>query len=412
MKKFIGQLNLFLLSSCLLILLVLHLHNLVYFPVTRGFDATAHIDYINLIKNQHRLPMPDEGWELYQPPLFYLIGSGLPNLKIVQFFGIGMWLVLIVASYYFSKQFYDHFFALLGAVLLGSVPVVIYMTLSIGNEFTANVLIMILLMVYLGFKNKSSVLTYGQVLIIGIIGGLALITKATALVAVGMITLDLILSQKFFNKSALMNAAVFVSVLVILAGWFYLRNLIFYHNPLIATDDFIPLSSFAQVIVPRTWVFLTDLTSFWQLDLFKSADHSLIGGTYFSFFFDSKNVLAPVQEFSKAGMILVTLSYPLALLSLIGMQKLWQNRDPIGRFLIGYAVLLLLAYVLYNFRIPLSSSVKGSFILSLALPYVFFVLAGFSRMPTLIKAVGPVYMLVYILVILRNFWILPWWTMV
>lgn len=45
-----------------------------------GFDSPAHLAYVRLILEQGRLPLADEGWEMYQPPLYYLLAAGLLRL--------------------------------------------------------------------------------------------------------------------------------------------------------------------------------------------------------------------------------------------------------------------------------------------------------------------------------------------
>ncbi|HVT18880.1 MAG TPA: tetratricopeptide repeat protein [Thermoanaerobaculia bacterium] len=45
-----------------------------------GFDADGHFDYVRVILERGRLPLADEGWEMYQPPLYYLMAAGLLRL--------------------------------------------------------------------------------------------------------------------------------------------------------------------------------------------------------------------------------------------------------------------------------------------------------------------------------------------
>ena len=49
---------------------------LMHTPVgVRSHDFTGHLEYTKIIVNQHRLPFPNEGWQTYHPPLYYLIDS-------------------------------------------------------------------------------------------------------------------------------------------------------------------------------------------------------------------------------------------------------------------------------------------------------------------------------------------------
>src|SRR6266700_1866297 len=38
-------------------------------------DAKGHIEHTRILFYQHRLALPREGWETYQPPLYYLINT-------------------------------------------------------------------------------------------------------------------------------------------------------------------------------------------------------------------------------------------------------------------------------------------------------------------------------------------------
>src|SRR3990170_4348676 len=94
----------FLFFTAFISLLILQLHNLSLFPPTKGFDAGGHIEYINLLKSERRVPLANEGWELYQPPLYYFISTFLPNLKAVQWLGLVSWLALTISGYLVFRQ--------------------------------------------------------------------------------------------------------------------------------------------------------------------------------------------------------------------------------------------------------------------------------------------------------------------
>ena len=44
-------------------------------PQTVGFDRDAHADYIVYLQKHRALPLPNEGWEMFQPPLYYGISA-------------------------------------------------------------------------------------------------------------------------------------------------------------------------------------------------------------------------------------------------------------------------------------------------------------------------------------------------
>ena len=47
-------------------------------PLNVGFDARPHADYINYLQEHKALPLPNEGLEMFQPPLYYVISAAHP----------------------------------------------------------------------------------------------------------------------------------------------------------------------------------------------------------------------------------------------------------------------------------------------------------------------------------------------
>lgn len=63
------------LLAILLVWIVLFVNNLPQLPGLFGFDRDGHLYYIDYIEQKKALPLADEGWQTYQPPLYYLIGA-------------------------------------------------------------------------------------------------------------------------------------------------------------------------------------------------------------------------------------------------------------------------------------------------------------------------------------------------
>jgi tetratricopeptide (TPR) repeat protein len=56
---------------------VLLAHNIRSLPFCLGFDASSHIDYIARIQSAGVLPRADQGWEMFQPPFYYILCAQL-----------------------------------------------------------------------------------------------------------------------------------------------------------------------------------------------------------------------------------------------------------------------------------------------------------------------------------------------
>ena len=136
-------------------------------------------------------------------------------------------------------------------------------------------------------------------IIFGIILGLSLLSKATAVLLIPVILLEQIYSTKVNIKLIFKNLYFSAATAFIISAWFYLRNLILFKNPFAASPDFPKWADFGQEIVKRNLFFFTNLKGFINLDFFRSQDYSFLSGTYFSFFYDAHNIIIPfVKAFS------------------------------------------------------------------------------------------------------------------
>ena len=57
--------------------LFLFWNNTRLLPFHAGFDSKEHLKYIDYIQQHWSLPSPTEGWEMYQPPLYYFIAASI-----------------------------------------------------------------------------------------------------------------------------------------------------------------------------------------------------------------------------------------------------------------------------------------------------------------------------------------------
>src|SRR3989344_4818231 len=341
----------------LILSITLQIHNIYTYPPTRGFDSLGHIQNITKMQSEKRLLLPEETPQSYHPPLYYLVASSFPNLKIVQWFNFLVLLTLgALVFYYFKRE------------LLGK------------------------------FSNQ---------IILGMLVGLSLLSKSTALVFFLTILIDqLILNKLDFKKYFFSTYLLFFSSLLI-SGWFYIRNFLYYGNPLVTNIDF-PQWQYFQEPGFRDLLFYINLKPFLYFDLFHAHWYSFWGGTFYSFFYDGSNALIPVQQFSKAGVLLVIQSLPFVYLFFKGCIHTLRSPSSRGKFFLLYISLLFMAYFFYTLKLPFYSAVKASYLLSLVVPFTYFVNKGLEK-SLVLKAAFPFYVCIYTLVVIKNFWIQTYW---
>lgn len=390
--------------STLFLVLLLQIHNTHLFDITRGFDDTGHNYYMIFLQSERRVPLANEGWELYQPPLYYLIASFLPTLYAVKWFGFSLWVLLTLATGVFvNKVFNSRILAGIGTILVSSLPVVLYMSPSISNEFASAVSVSITLIFYISIFLKKK--TVRNVVILSLLMSISMLTKATAILLFICIIGDMLLNKTISQKLKVLG--IFIAITTILAGWFYIRNAIIFQNPFIASIDF-PQFAIHQPPGYRDITFFMNLKPFFTMDLYKAQFDSFLAGTYFSWYFDAHTVIVPVQEFSKAGIALILWTIPSILLFVKGYWQSVKHITSQNRLMIIYIPLLLILYALYNIKLPFYSTVKASFIMSAVIPWVYFILTAIKPYKK-IYLLFCIYVFILVLLIVKNFWIMEWW---
>ena len=392
------------LFALLSILLILQLHNFQLFPINRGFDAPDHLDYVKYLKNYHSIPLPHEGWELYQPPLYYLLISTISNPFLIRFFNGAVFLFFIITVFFFFKKITKNpFLGMVGTVIISSLPVIVYSLPTISNELFSAILISLTIMYYASFLRKLLLI---DKIIIGSLLGAALLSKATAFVLLFCIIIDQAIQNKSKVKIFLKNILVIIGIAFVIAGWFYIRNIIMYKNPFITSVDF-PKYKIVQTPGYRDFKFFTDLSGFIKLDLFRAHHYSLLPGTYFSWFYDGHNVLTPVQPSSKAGTALVIWSIPMFIMLILGFIKEIKAKDK-SHLIILYPLALFLSYIAYTIKLPFYSTVKGIFLISSIIPFTYLIVRFIVSLKKYYYILL-IYLIVFVFLVIKNFWILKGW---
>ena len=212
-----------------------------------GFDPMGHLDYIFYIIKNQRIPLATEGWSMFHPPFFYLLSARFleiinpffPSvrpfhlLKVIPFLcGLGN----VGAAYALGRLIFkgDPLKVLFVVVMAGILPMNIYMSAYVGNEPLHALLVGLSLLtavhIFRSFETRFS-----QMLILGLLLGLAVLTKITAwailpavafFLAYKMIRLD----RKTPGEVLLRLGLLFV-VIGVISGWYYVRNIIHFGHP-------------------------------------------------------------------------------------------------------------------------------------------------------------------------------------
>ena len=202
-----------------------------------GFDANEHIHYISYLQEHKALPLPNEGFEMFQPPLYYGIsavtlstlglsvsdGAGVMMLRLLTMsFGL-MHVVLVFLSLrlLFPGQTGRQ---MVGLVLAAFLPMQLYLSHYVTNETLAATLVSatIFLCLRLGRAEKASMAGYAG---LGSCLGAALLTKATGILLVPFIVVAVtgkLLAARFALAVWWRTLGTMFVACCSVCGWYYL----------------------------------------------------------------------------------------------------------------------------------------------------------------------------------------------
>jgi len=380
--------------------IVLQIHNSLIYNYPHGFDGKGHVEYLEYIRSEHKLPLPHQGWQFYQTPLYYLLAMPtyvLGGVKAVQLQNIIYYLAYLYLTGYlvqkiFSKEKNSQVIATLA---LAALPIANYLVPMVSNEFL-NDLVMGVALLWMMMAPTS----------IGIIILLAagFYTKYTVLTLGPAYAIALWQTKDKVWKRYLAYGALFA----LLISPIVLRNIYHYKTPLAMAESFFPFPPGREA---RDLSFFTNLSWIPKADLFQSQHYSFIGGTWSTFWHDGYQATVPVVPFHKKAYGLWLLGFPLSLLSILGWVKIKKNNTKVFKVGMTYLVTAVLAYILYNFHLPYPSELKSFFMSGLPIIYVLGITSSYSYIPKSRKLIT-VLLIIQFALMIAYFWIMPWWHVV
>src|SRR5262249_48118291 len=143
------------------------------------------------IQKHGTLPLPTEGWEMYQPPLYYLVAAGsLSACKLSINDPMSIFVLRLLGALFGIAQFVLVFLSLrlllplrtslLGLLLAAFLPMHLYLTHYVTNEMLAAVLATLSLYLCLRLLN-SETQSASQFCWLGLALGAAMLSKVTGI---------------------------------------------------------------------------------------------------------------------------------------------------------------------------------------------------------------------------------------
>jgi len=230
--------------------LLLFWNNSRLLPFHAGFDAKEHLKYINYIQEHRALPLANEGWEMYQPPLYYLIAAAsLSACKLSINDPTSILLLRLIGGFLGIAQFVFVFLSLrllfpartafVGLLLAAFLPMHVYLAQYVTNEMLAATLATATLYVCLRLL-KSDTPRASQFAWLGFTLGAAMLAKATTVlllpIAIGAIGGKLAYERARLAIS-LRNLGLLLAICLTVCGWHYARIWLRFGTPLLGNWD-------------------------------------------------------------------------------------------------------------------------------------------------------------------------------
>ena len=234
---------------------VLAANNLPKIPPYVGFDVPAHLAYIRYLVEHWRIPLATEGWQMFQPPLYHALSALLVWMPAHPFLDEGTTERLLrviplacgTAQVELAYRAVRHVFPeradlqRLGTLLGGLLPINLYASQYVGNEPLTGCLTAAAIVLLLGWlRTPEAALGGAAHWLLGILLGLAVLAKPTAVLVVmpALLVLAHAHVQAGERPSRFLRAGTRTLVgLVVVAGWYYVRNWILLGTPFVGGWD-------------------------------------------------------------------------------------------------------------------------------------------------------------------------------
>ncbi len=256
---------------------VLTINNIARLPASVGFDVAGHIEYIQRVAETGVIPFANEGWQMFQSPLYYIISAPLykalvawappesirPVLRLIPFLCGALQVEVCYRALKLVFPGRDDLQAM-GTVVGGLLPMNLYLSQTTGNEPMAGLFTGLAVVVVFSILLQSEKDSFRPFATLGLCLGLALLTKVTTILIVPPALLCLFVSavlKRVEIGRACLQLATVVGVATLICGWYYYRNWMVLGKPFVGGWD--PSRSIVWWQDPgyRT---LGDLTSFGQ----------------------------------------------------------------------------------------------------------------------------------------------------
>lgn len=232
--------------------LFLFWNNTRLLPFHAGFDSKEHLKYIDYIQQHWSLPSPNEGWEMYQPPLYYFIAASILSLCKLSINDPGSVAILralnafcgiaqCVLAFLSLRILLPARTALVGLLLAAFLPMHLYLAHYVTNELLTATLAT--LTVYLCLRLlKNETPRAAEFVFVGLALGATMLTKATGILLLPIVFVTICARLSHARPPFaiwLRSLSLLIATCLAVCGWYYARIWLKFGTPLLGNWDVI-----------------------------------------------------------------------------------------------------------------------------------------------------------------------------
>ncbi len=409
--------------------LLLFWNNTRLLPFHEGFDSTEHLKYITYIQEHRAFPLPTEGLEMYQPPLYYLIGAAvLSACKLSVNDPVSVTVLRFLGGFFGIAQFVFVFLsvrlllplraAFIGLLLAAFLPMHLYLAQYVTNEMLAATLATTALYLCLSLL-KSEVPRVSQFAWLGLVLGAAMLAKATTVLLLPVIVVAIagkLMCARVPIANSVRNLGLLLAICLAVCGWHYARIWREFGTPLLGNWDV--ASGFTWWQDPGYHT-VADYFRFGRSLLYPlfSGFAGFADGVYSTLWGDglcggaSSLTLAWNQQPMIAGYLSALIPTVLVLTGTIAA-LVWFIRKPSSELflLLGFSAVLVVGMIFMTLKVPSYAQAKAFYGLSALMPFCFFGALGWETVThtkKLLQLILGLLILVWAMNSFAAYWIVP-----
>lgn len=367
----------------------------------RAHDVDGHIDYVRFIVQHLRLPDPHEGWQSYQPPLYYALGAlfvtvfgFFQDTAVLQGLGFLLSVGTLIVSLFIARELFATDEAeprFLYIALLVSFPGLVYFASRINNDVLACFLGAIGILFLLRFLQRGAVARDWYIAIVAI--ALGILAKATVGLLLPVALLVLCITP-FKRKSVVRRLSLgLVAGLIglLLCGWFFIPRTIAEHGQKSAIVGNIGALNSALILRNSWSSYLTfnpkEILAHPFNNAWDDAARRQQFPEYFfkSAFFGEFGFNASLIPLAKLVLLVWLLLLPVTVLGMI-MGLVRPTRT--SATLVFMMLCLLLGHAVFRYGFPYASSQDFRYNILLLFPWLYFVIRGRDACPIALREVA------------------------